>query len=157
MEWSYLFAPRIEKQGRLMYQNGQVINLVRDGNVYSADVLDGDRYRVKALFNRKGQLTQVGCSCWDSANGNFCSHMAALLYRLDGGDRDGQPESSSGNASREPASGENGLSGNGGASGKDSAPGAGDRTAAGTGQSRRAMKKEGRKQKLTDSQMESLT
>ena len=157
MEWSYLFAPRIEKQGRLMYQNGQVINLVRDGNVYSADVLDGDRYRVKALFNRKGQLTQVGCSCWDSANGNFCSHMAALLYKLDGGDRDGQPESSSGNASREPASGENGLSGNGGASGEDSAPGAGDRTAAGTGQSRRAMKKEGRKQKLTDSQMESLT
>jgi SNF2 family DNA or RNA helicase len=147
MEWSYLFNPRVDRQGYLDDQSGKVRGLSRDGNIWSADVLAGGRYRVKAVFNRKGQLTQVGCSCPDAARGNFCRHMAALLYRLDGDAR--------GNDAVDSAARENVPVGG---TGKDSAPDTADGGApAEAGESRPGACKKIRKQKLSDGQMESLT
>lgn len=56
-----------------------------DKNEYSATVLGKDEYSVYLKFDNRGEIVGYSCDCpYD--RGNFCKHLAAVLFYLQAGE-----------------------------------------------------------------------
>jgi len=82
MDWEGLFAPQILDRGLDYYQRGLVTNFVTTNGQIQANVLGTERYRV-TLTVQDDQLVDADCDCPYAAEGEYCKHMAAVLFMLD--------------------------------------------------------------------------
>ena len=86
MRWKHLFDSLILMRGQTYYRSGRVFRVVKKGNVYSGVVRGSENYAVTAKFLPTGALSSLGCSCPHAGKGNFCKHMAALLFAVEAGE-----------------------------------------------------------------------
>lgn len=84
LEWKGLFRPHILERGWEYANDGSVTGLVKTGNSISAVVLGSEYYKVKISYSGD-ELTDGYCSCPYAAKGEWCKHMAAVLYLADSG------------------------------------------------------------------------
>lgn len=83
-QWKVLFPPYSpnDNPGLELYTNGQVTDLVQNGDTVTAQV---DHFPVKLLLEH-GTPVEMHCAC--PRTQELCTHMAALLYAIE------QPEES---------------------------------------------------------------
>lgn len=79
MNWEKLFAPHILERGYDYYCENAVENMVASGDVIRADVIGTEDYEVE-IFLDHGEVSDMYCSCPYAAGGDYCKHMAAVLY-----------------------------------------------------------------------------
>ncbi len=91
MNWQRLFEDHILKRGYQYYQQGLVNNFEYDDDYIQAIVKGNEDYEVYIDFVDE-EILDMNCSCPYATEGHNCKHMAALLYRLDGGEPDVKAE-----------------------------------------------------------------
>ena len=80
LEWQRFFREHILDRGYDFFRDGAVNDLKKVGDVLTATVEGTFDYFVKISFN--GELiTNMSCSCPYAENGNYCKHMAAVLFK----------------------------------------------------------------------------
>ena len=79
--WKYEFSPLILERGEAYYLDGAVESLEIEGNVVTAEVFGSELYDVE-LEIENGALADASCTCPYAEDGNYCKHMAAVLYAL---------------------------------------------------------------------------
>ena len=80
--WKRDFPPHILDRGEQYYLSGAVQSLRREGDVVFADVMGTERYEVELAF-QDGELADAWCSCPYAEDGDYCKHMAAVLFQLE--------------------------------------------------------------------------
>lgn len=83
--WKKLFASRILNRGYEYYIDDLVEDLYRDGDTVYATVNGADDYEVEITLYG-GEVEDMFCSCPYAEDGNYCKHMAAVLYELEEGE-----------------------------------------------------------------------
>ena len=86
MRWKYLFDSAILTRGRDYYRSGRVFRVTKKDSEYAGVVRGTENYAVTAKFLPSGALSSLGCSCPHAREGNFCKHMAALLFAVEAGE-----------------------------------------------------------------------
>lgn len=86
MEWEKYFEDNILKRGWEYYQRGKVVDFQVDGRNRTATVVEKDEYSVFLEFDLNGNLAVMECTCPYAESGEYCKHMAAVLYREQFGD-----------------------------------------------------------------------
>lgn len=86
MEWEKYFDENILKRGEGYYRKGKVVDFQADGRKRTATVIGTEEYSVSVEFDRDGSIIDMQCSCPYAENGEYCKHMAAVLYRESCGD-----------------------------------------------------------------------
>ena len=86
MRWKYLFESAILTRGRDYYRLGRVFRVTKKDSEYAGVVRGTENYAVTAKFLPSGALSSLGCSCPHAREGNFCKHMAALLFAVEAGE-----------------------------------------------------------------------
>lgn len=81
MEWEKYFDENILKRGEGYYQKGKVVDFQADGRKRTATVIGNEEYSVSVEFDRDGSIIDMQCNCPYAENGEYCKHMAAVLYR----------------------------------------------------------------------------
>jgi len=81
MEWEIYFDENILKRGEGYYRKGKVIDFQADGRTRSATVIGTEEYSVSVEFGQDGSIADMQCNCPYAENGEYCKHMAAVLYR----------------------------------------------------------------------------
>ena len=82
-QWQRLFSSRILTRGRDYYSQARVRNTKLDSHGdFSTDVIGTHIYHVTGNY-REEQATKLTCTCPYAADGNYCKHMAAALYRVE--------------------------------------------------------------------------
>lgn len=85
MNWKKLFDKQILERGYDYYRSGSVeLTSVTDEYV-EAFVSGTEEYETKVYFNN-GEVLDMDCDCPYADGGNYCKHMAAVLYAHDNGD-----------------------------------------------------------------------
>ena len=82
MEWEQLFLPHILQRGQNYYEEGLVGELEEVEDGFKAVVCGTDDYEVYIYMNQEG-IEDMECSCPYADQGNYCKHMAAVLYELE--------------------------------------------------------------------------
>ncbi len=82
MNWKRYFRDLILERGRVYYKRNRVYGLTYNNHVYTARVLGERAYDVEVKI-RDGALVYMKCSCPHAASGNYCKHMAAVMYAID--------------------------------------------------------------------------
>ena len=85
--WKELFRPHILERGRNYYEEGAVVSLDRTDTGYHAEVEGTEDYEV-SIEIQDDEITDMYCSCPYADSGNYCKHMAAVLYEIEGGPGD---------------------------------------------------------------------
>ncbi len=85
--WQSNFAPRILQRGRAYYEDGAVLYVDKTPEGYSGVVFGSDDYEVN-LQVEDGQLLDMTCTCPYAERGEYCKHMAAVLYQITLGEPD---------------------------------------------------------------------
>lgn len=80
--WDYLFKTHILARGWDYYENGAVISLERTGTGYKATVEGSYDYEVEAEIY-DNEVVELFCDCPYAEDGNYCKHMAAVLYEIE--------------------------------------------------------------------------
>lgn len=80
--WRRYFQSTILDRGRVYYLQKQVINLSYSNSVFSARVLGEASYNVEIKL-RGEEIIYMKCSCPHAAKGNYCKHMAAVMYAIE--------------------------------------------------------------------------
>lgn len=80
MNWKKLFAARILERGYDYYCNNAVDFFEASACSISAEVIGTDTYEVEIYFE-DGDISDMYCSCPYAEDGNYCKHMAAVLYK----------------------------------------------------------------------------
>ena len=82
-QWQRLFSSRILTRGRDYYSQARVRNTKLDSHGdFSTDVIGTHIYHVTGNYHEE-QATKLTCTCPYAADGNYCKHMAAALYRVE--------------------------------------------------------------------------
>lgn len=81
MEWEKYFDENILKRSEGYYRKGKVIDFQADGRKRSATVIGTEEYSVFVEFNQDGSIADMRYNCPYAENGEYCKHMAAVLYR----------------------------------------------------------------------------
>lgn len=82
-QWQRLFASKILTRGRKYYSQARVLNTkINSQGDFSADVEGSHLYHVTGNY-REEQATKLTCTCPYAADGHYCKHMAATLYRVE--------------------------------------------------------------------------
>ena len=82
-QWQRLFSSRILTRGRDYYSQARVRNTKLDSHGdFSTDVIGTHIYHVTGNY-REEQATKLTCTCPYAADGNYCKHMVAALYRVE--------------------------------------------------------------------------
>lgn len=76
------FNTRILSRGYEYYEDGLVEDVLIKDNIITAKVLGTDAYDVSVEVDN-GIFIDGDCTCPYASEGNYCKHMAALLYYLD--------------------------------------------------------------------------
>ncbi len=82
--WKGLFHSHILERGWNYAYDGSVTGLVRTADSISAVVQGNEYYKVKIMYSGN-KITDGYCSCPYAAKGEWCKHMAAVLYLADSG------------------------------------------------------------------------
>lgn len=85
--WKDLFRTHILERGLNYYEEGYVTSLEQNLTGYTAVVVGTENYdvEIEILDNRVYDMT---CTCPYAAEGNYCKHMAAVLYEIEEGEPD---------------------------------------------------------------------
>lgn len=79
MKWKDFFEERILERGYDYYRSGFVEDLTVEEGVITAVVDGTEEYDVSILLEN-GAIDTMECTCPYAADGNYCKHMAAVLY-----------------------------------------------------------------------------
>lgn len=79
MDWRNHFQSHILERGLNYYLQRRVKSFEETSNKISATVSGSDDYLVEAHFEAN-QLVTLSCDCPHATGGNFCKHMAAVMY-----------------------------------------------------------------------------
>lgn len=79
MEWEDVFQSRILDRGYDYYQRGLVTNLKRTLDGVQATVKGSKTYHV-TVFVQNEQIIDAECNCPYAQGGNYCKHMAAVMF-----------------------------------------------------------------------------
>lgn len=85
--WKDLFRTHILARGLNYYEEGCVTSLEQTSTGYTAVVEGTDDYDVEIEI-RDEQVYDMVCTCPYAAEGNYCKHMAAVLYEIEEGELD---------------------------------------------------------------------
>ena len=94
-EWENYFEPHILERGWEYARSGAVQHIIRKKDVIEAVVEGTEYYKVKIKYDGHS-VTNAYCSCPYAAGGNYCKHMAAVLYEIDDDGKDGYEFSETG-------------------------------------------------------------
>ena len=81
-EWEEYFEPHILRRGSTYERDGAVQSVRKQGEYIEAIVEGSEYYRVRIKYDGH-TLSDAYCSCPYAAGGNYCKHMAAVLYAVD--------------------------------------------------------------------------
>lgn len=79
MNWSKLFKDNVLGRGYEHYSQGRAAITGVENGIISADVSDGDTFKIRIIMN-KGGIADMTCTCQLACEGSNCSHMAAALF-----------------------------------------------------------------------------
>ena len=79
MNWKKLFAPHILDRGYHYYLENAVGNMTVSDDCIKAEVNGTYDYEVEITLSNN-TVTDMYCSCPYAEDGNYCKHMAAVLY-----------------------------------------------------------------------------
>ena len=82
LNWKPLFRSHILERGREYANFGAVRDLVKTDDSISAVVQGGEYYKVRIRYSGT-EITDGYCSCPYASKGEWCKHMAAVLYKTD--------------------------------------------------------------------------
>ncbi len=82
--WKDWFQPHILERGRAYFDEGRVSELERTEDGYAAIVDGTEEYEVEILLDG-GSIEDMVCDCPFAEDGNYCKHMAAVLFAVDAG------------------------------------------------------------------------
>lgn len=82
MKWKSLFEKKILERGLRYFEDGAVEELEINNGAITAIVSGSEDYDVEILLDN-GVTDDMYCSCPYAADGNYCKHMAAVLYAYD--------------------------------------------------------------------------
>lgn len=80
--WKNLFREHILERGRNYYYDGAVTEFQKTKNGYRAIVEGTEDYEVEIEIE-EGNICDMYCSCPYAEDGNYCKHMAAVLYKME--------------------------------------------------------------------------
>ena len=80
--WKNLFRKTILDRGYGYYLEGAVEDISREDDVISATVSGTELYEVE-IFLDHDEVYDMDCDCPYAEDGNYCKHMAAVLYELE--------------------------------------------------------------------------
>ena len=80
--WQEYFLPRILERGWNYYKDGAVQSLTTTPTGYRATVSGTEDYEVEIELNGD-EIAEMYCDCPYAADGNYCKHMAAVLYAVE--------------------------------------------------------------------------
>ncbi len=80
--WKNLFRKTILDRGYGYYLEGAVEDISWEDDVISATVSGTDLYEVE-IFLDHDEVYDMDCDCPYAEDGNYCKHMAAVLYELE--------------------------------------------------------------------------
>lgn len=82
MKWKYLFSRNVLNRGENYYRSNRVENLKKNNDSqYTARVRGSDEYNVSVTVVNN-EITSLECDCPHAESGNYCKHMAALLFAI---------------------------------------------------------------------------
>lgn len=87
--WKDLFRPHILERGWNYYVEGAVQEIKPTPNGVQAVVEGTEDYDVEIEIS-DGEVHDMWCSCPYAEDGNYCKHMAAVLYEMEDSDKDGE-------------------------------------------------------------------
>lgn len=82
-EWKDCFSSRILNRGYEYYENGNVLDIEKTEDGYTATVEGSWEYTVTIDVDDEGDFIDADCDCPYSQDGNYCKHEAAVLYALE--------------------------------------------------------------------------
>ena len=82
LNWKHLFRSHILERGREYANYGAVTDLVKTDDSISAVVHGSEYYKVRIRYSGT-EITDGYCSCPYASKGEWCKHMAAVLYKID--------------------------------------------------------------------------
>lgn len=80
--WKKLFRPIILERGLDYYEMGAVTHVTAVENGFHAFVEGTRDYKVRIEI-KEGEVRSLWCSCPYAEDGNYCKHMAAVLYEIE--------------------------------------------------------------------------
>lgn len=80
--WRVLFRPHILERGLNYYEMGAVENVQKTETGLCAIVVGNENYEVEIKITA-GRVYDMWCSCPYAKDGNYCKHMAAVLFKSD--------------------------------------------------------------------------
>ena len=86
-EWERRFQSHILSRGWNYAADGAVSGLNKNGDTVTAVVEGTEYYRVEICYIGT-MVSEAYCSCPYAADGNWCKHMAAVLYEIEGSEFD---------------------------------------------------------------------
>ena len=84
LNWKQLFRSHILERGWEYANYGAVADLIKTEDTISAVVQGSEYYKVRIRYSG-AEITDGYCSCPYAAKGEWCKHMAAVLYKADSG------------------------------------------------------------------------
>ena len=82
MNWKRRFQALVLERGNRYYKENRVQNFRYEDEEYRTRVIGDASYNVEIKI-RNDDLVFARCSCPYAAKGNYCKHMAALMYAID--------------------------------------------------------------------------
>ena len=80
--WEKMFQKTALEKGKMEYEARRVTELKKDGDKYTAAVLDQKRHEV-SITMQDGSPKRGKCDCPVAKGRQLCAHMAALLYTIE--------------------------------------------------------------------------
>ena len=81
--WREFFANHILERGYQYYKDGAVLLLEQSDAIIEAEVVGTDLYDVAIYLGLDGTVDSMTCTCPYAEDGNYCKHMAAVLYAVE--------------------------------------------------------------------------
>ena len=82
LEWKEFFDPNVIESGKSYARHYAVKHITKRGNTFDAKVQGTELYYVKLHYDGY-RIMDSSCSCPYASRGNYCKHMAAVLYKID--------------------------------------------------------------------------
>lgn len=82
MDFKNYFSKKILDRGYDYYRDNAVEDMESSDNVINAVVTGSDDYEVEIVLS-DSKIEDMYCSCPYASDGNYCKHMAAVLYEWD--------------------------------------------------------------------------
>ena len=82
VNWKRRFQALVLERGNRYYKENRIQNFRYEDEEYRARIIGSASYNVEIKI-KNDDLVFARCSCPHAAKGNYCKHMAALMYAID--------------------------------------------------------------------------